>query len=466
MKIFRSRLKGIQMRNLFPGHYRPTDEQFTELWQNAVFVLDANVLLNLYRYPSEARDDLLAVFRRVSDRLWLPHQAALEYQWNRPGEIAEQVKKYNEVRKIVQNTASDLTNQLSNLNLKKRHSTIKTDQLTKDVGDITVKFLDELKALESQQPDVSEDDKIRDEIDQLFASKVGNAPQSQEQLDEIYKEGEDRYKRHCPPGYLDSVKSKDQIEVYTHNGLVFRRDYGDLILWHEIIEEAKVRNLNHIIFVTDDEKEDWWWKKDSRGKRTLGARPELIEELKKKAGVSLFYMYTSRGFIKWAKTYLDVQVKDESIEQIRDISRLNQRNLRAYTREQAEDAVARWVDQFHENYEMDHRQRGFPDIIAVSPKDGSRIGYETIYASDPVLASIIVRDRIYRAYYEIGEKHIDRAVVVFPADSEEEMNRLEEQIRRRYNNMNLHEHQISFQFGTLQLNDIEGGILEFIPVFG
>jgi len=55
-------------------------ENFQELWDKATFVLDANVLLNLYRFPKGAAHDLLDVLERLSDRLWLPHQATVEYQ--------------------------------------------------------------------------------------------------------------------------------------------------------------------------------------------------------------------------------------------------------------------------------------------------------------------------------------------------------------------------------------------------
>ncbi len=36
------------MRDLFPGYYRPTEEEFAKMWQEGIFVFDANVLLNIY----------------------------------------------------------------------------------------------------------------------------------------------------------------------------------------------------------------------------------------------------------------------------------------------------------------------------------------------------------------------------------------------------------------------------------
>ena len=46
-------------------------------------VPDANVLLNLYRYTDQARDDLLSVLERLGNQLWVPHQVLVEFWRNR-----------------------------------------------------------------------------------------------------------------------------------------------------------------------------------------------------------------------------------------------------------------------------------------------------------------------------------------------------------------------------------------------
>src|SRR5262249_13882425 len=135
------------MRNLFPGYYRLTQAELQELWEKAIFVLDANVLLNLYRYPKEASDDLLRIFSQISARLWLPYQAALEYQMNRLNVIAEQMKKYSEVKSAVQKSYETLANELDNLQLKQRHSTIQTTAFMEEFMALKDKFLQELAEL-------------------------------------------------------------------------------------------------------------------------------------------------------------------------------------------------------------------------------------------------------------------------------------------------------------------------------
>ncbi len=80
------------MKKKFFGYYRPNNDQFSELWKNCVFIIDANVLLDLYRSPTELRKDLIMLLKLISNRLWVPYQVALEYQQNRLNAIADQVK--------------------------------------------------------------------------------------------------------------------------------------------------------------------------------------------------------------------------------------------------------------------------------------------------------------------------------------------------------------------------------------
>ncbi|GAF53765.1 PIN-like domain-containing protein [Psychrobacter sp. JCM 18900] len=57
------------MESLFKGYYQPTPEQFKELWEEGTFVFDTNVLLNLYRYKIESRDEVLNIIQQIEDRV-------------------------------------------------------------------------------------------------------------------------------------------------------------------------------------------------------------------------------------------------------------------------------------------------------------------------------------------------------------------------------------------------------------
>lgn len=73
----------------FRGHRIPSEDELAEALRSATVVVDANVLLSLYRYNEATRDDLLDVLRRIGDRLWVPHQALREFWRNRLGVIAD-----------------------------------------------------------------------------------------------------------------------------------------------------------------------------------------------------------------------------------------------------------------------------------------------------------------------------------------------------------------------------------------
>lgn len=68
------------------------------MWRECTFVLDANILLNLYRYRPEERDQFLAILSKLKERIWLPHQAAREYQRNRLKVIQDQHAAYERSR--------------------------------------------------------------------------------------------------------------------------------------------------------------------------------------------------------------------------------------------------------------------------------------------------------------------------------------------------------------------------------
>lgn len=258
------------MKKIFSGYYTPTKEEFKGLWDNSLFVFDANVLLNLYRYSEKTYKELIEIMKKLSDRVWIPHQVALDYHKNRLNVIAKQKKAYHDIEIIL----DDLFNKLKNeLNIFLKHPLIDIAPSLKEISDLFDKIKNKLKQQESNHPDLFIDDDIRDEITALFEDKVG-PEYSEDELQKIYSQGEKRYEKGVPPGYSDSKKAS--IEKY-----------GDLVLWLQTLDKAK-QAQKPIILVTDDTKEDWWWKYGDN--ITIGPRPELVKEMLLNSGVN-FYMY-------------------------------------------------------------------------------------------------------------------------------------------------------------------------------
>jgi hypothetical protein len=295
------------MKKTFPGYYCPTEDEFSELWQNCLFVLDANVLLNLYRYSPGTSEELIGILKEISDRLWVPHQAALEYQNNRLVVIEQQAAAYDAIQDELRKTQDKIDNELRSF---ARHPFIEVDRLLERIKNIFAEIGKELNELKQEHPDLFDGDHIRDAITVLLEGKVGS-PYSFGRMDEIYKEGKTRYEHDMPPGYLDRDKGST-------------RQYGDLVLWFQIIDKAK-ETKKPIIFITDDRKDDWWWR--FKGK-TIGPRPELIEEMLSQAGVS-FYMYQSDPFMEHAQAYLKRQVKQEAIDEVREVRLRDEESMKA-----------------------------------------------------------------------------------------------------------------------------------------
>ncbi|PCJ29371.1 MAG: hypothetical protein COA90_11650 [Gammaproteobacteria bacterium] len=92
------------MKNLFPGYFKKTEEESLEIWGDCIFVLDANILLNLYRYSESTKSDVLRILEneKLRNFLWLPNRAAAEYFENRTNVITEQIKSYAETKKLVE----------------------------------------------------------------------------------------------------------------------------------------------------------------------------------------------------------------------------------------------------------------------------------------------------------------------------------------------------------------------------
>ena len=309
------------MRKTFPGYYRPTEDEFSELWENCLFVLDANVLLNSYRYSRETSEELIGILEEISDRLWVPHQAALEYHRNRLEVIEQQAAAYDKIQKLLNDAQNKLGNQLRSSARSGRHPFIEADHLLKRIKNVFTEIKEELKELKQEHPDLVYEDPIRDAITALLEGKIGS-PYPPERMSEIYKEGKTRYESKIPPGYSNANKGGT-------------RQYGDLVLWFQAIDKAKEAK-KPIILITDDMNDDWWLRHKGQ---IIGPQPELVGEIASKADVSS-YMYSADPFMEHARKYLERQVKQKAIDEVRDVRRYDEEYLKAlqevvYTRTEA-----------------------------------------------------------------------------------------------------------------------------------
>ncbi len=289
------------MKSRFSGYYAPTDTEFAALWRDCILSIDANVLLNLYRYTKPTSDRLLEILDRLKDRLWLTNQAAHEFHKNRLTVISQQYVAYDII-------ANDLNKNLTDLIVRvqqqyPKHSGLDMLALEKVVKGTSERLASILRSAKAKHPDLMHDDPILRRVTNLFDSAVGD-PYSVVELEKKRKEAQARFDRKDPPGYEDA-KTKGDVGKY-----------GDALVWFQLLEYAQGQQ-KPIIFITDDRKDDWWHI--HRG-QTLGPRPELVQEMQAVADVR-FYMYQPEHFIRRAETFLHLPKQPAVIEEVKEVSR-------------------------------------------------------------------------------------------------------------------------------------------------
>jgi predicted nucleic acid-binding protein len=285
------------LRKEFIGHFKRSETEVNHIWKTATFVFDANVLLNLYRYSSDTRDDFLNLFDNVAERIWLPEQAAYEFLNNRTGVISEQSKAYENAIKSVEDLSGSFSEE-------RAHPFI--SHAVKVAYDEAAKAIKaEMTSNQSAQEKLLTKDAIRDKIADLFEGKVG-AAYSAEEMSEAFEGGKQRFDQSTPPGYMDAKKFKEP-----KNDAEKRSNFGDWIIWKQLMDFSK-KNEKPIVFVTNDSKEDWWLEQSGK---TLGPRPELIAEFFGETGQHIL-IYKPERFLDLGEQNLHAKINAKSIAEV------------------------------------------------------------------------------------------------------------------------------------------------------
>lgn len=268
-----------------------------KLWDlNPLVVLDANVLLNLYRYSPSTMQQVIEHLKEVSECLWIPHQVLLEYERNRESAQKDAYGKYKQaptaIRRIVEKARADLSKQFNNArtfrypNHQELERSVEEQLLA--IDQIIASF-DSRMADEAAKNELMLQERPVDEFLILLKNReaVGKPLTMKERLG-ILLEGELRYKYKIPPGYMDEDK----------NG---QDKFGDLVLWKQILTKASFHN-GPVIFITGDLKEDWW----AKGASGPVPRCELVQEFGEYS-VHRFFMSQLDSLINFLGWRNDIQ---------------------------------------------------------------------------------------------------------------------------------------------------------------
>jgi hypothetical protein len=289
------------LRDQFEFFYTPDDKATAAALRTGLVTPDTNVLLSLYRFQSEARDELFGALERVGDRLWVPYQVALEFHRNRLKVIADQESYFNKTRSDLQTAVNEYIARLRGFSARIALSKPDSQKLENKVRQAHAAVEAQVAAAEIANEvhlEKRNSDDVLERLEALLNDRVG-ASMSPDELKAAKAEAKKRADDSIPPGYAEKGKSDAS---------------GDYIIWKQFIHEAKARKLP-TVFITDDRKEDWYWREHGL---TLGARYELRKEMEDEAGVPLFMM-TSDTFLVHARNYLEASVSPATVDQAKEL---------------------------------------------------------------------------------------------------------------------------------------------------
>ncbi|MCT7316729.1 PIN domain-containing protein [Ralstonia sp. CHL-2022] len=287
------------MKNLFPGHFPLSEDELSELMQKAIFVLDTNVLLNMYRYTEPSREHFFEIIERLGNRVSIPYQVASEFFDARTKVIQDQNKAIDLMDKAIEDSHNKLKNELNQF---RKHAHVDIAKILGEIGQSFNEAQAEIRRIkESRSPVKVNDDPILHRLAHLLANCILPEP-SQEDIEKRKKLAAERIKKNVPPGFADKNKPGD-------------RSHGDVLIWLEIIALSQEKKLP-IVFVTDDVKDDWWLRLDGQ---IIGPLPALRQEFHKCTQQS-FHMYQAENFIKHAAELLKIPVDEEALSEAAKVS--------------------------------------------------------------------------------------------------------------------------------------------------
>ncbi|MGZ3144696.1 PIN-like domain-containing protein [Lentzea chajnantorensis] len=286
--------------NGFEDYRTPTSDDYRRTLTGGLVVFDANVLLNLYRFNSTTRSDLIKVMQSLGDSLWVPHQVQREFWRNRESVIdqlgqvpRESLTKLEKAHKDAEEAVRLWSNRVS-LPEGDRAGLLK--ELAGAFATVH-STISRQSAADAHSHDTNSD-VVVEALGSILAGRIGPALPPEEHAAAVV-EANRRIAAQEPPGYLDKDKADEDERA------------GDYLVWKQVLIEAEGRSCD-VLLVTSDVKEDWW----RRAKGQLrGPRLELMAELRAVADRRLF-MITPSELIRRAAALTDVQVNPRSADDI------------------------------------------------------------------------------------------------------------------------------------------------------
>ena len=270
-----------------------------KLFENGLIIFDTCGLLDFYYLTNEYQKIIVDIIDHLKQQIWIPAQVKYEFDKNYSNaRLKPKTEKYND-KTIQKNTIVDDLKTYVNLWNKKYYHPYVSDEILQTLKgllnqiepvmrEIKTLIATEYQVRKHEIDEIQNSDIIKQSIDSL---NIGT-PFSYKELRDIVVEGFYRYKNHIHPGYKDAE---------TKQGI---RQYGDLIIWKEILRKAKEVDKD-VVFISNDLKADWRIV-DETAFNNKTEKPDLIEigkprrelltEFEEETGRKIWF-YTTAEFI-------------------------------------------------------------------------------------------------------------------------------------------------------------------------
>lgn len=261
------------MNKYFPGYYPLEGDDANELWNHGVIVLDSSILLGLFCIRQELASKILDIFEKelIKDKLWISYDSAWHYHKFVNEVIMKQIVSIDKMKYIMNQAVVLAKNELS-------YPYFSSETLA-NLEAIVNSLNSECDSQKEAQKAMLYNHELKQRIDRLFSDRVG-APYEIAQLEELYKQGENRYTKLIPPGYTTSSYEDKRLR------------YHDFIVWQQMIMYAMNAHKN-IIMCTARLTEDWFYTIDGT---PVISNSQIVNEFQEEAHQS-FRCYSLNIFL-------------------------------------------------------------------------------------------------------------------------------------------------------------------------
>lgn len=274
------------MESWNPYFHQP--KPIDELINNALIVVDTNVLLSAYQWREVTVNEMIKTLRGISDedRLRIPLQVIKEFSSNRPKEL---IQRINDIETLISGLQPHKPLNQKVPMLEGENVFEEASRLQGEYNEVLKEYRNELTNLRDSIKDLFQKDLYLENLKEII-EKSFYSPGASESMEELKKKAEKRFKEKIPPGYKDDPKESNS--------------FGDYIIWDSILKLK-----SNVIFISGDKKQDWVYR-DTK-KNSITARRELVEEFFIESGGKDFAYLSPKEFISLFNPNVTDEIKED-----------------------------------------------------------------------------------------------------------------------------------------------------------